>query len=302
MADYRSACSAVGCEYTGESDSNLYFSHLGFEFYCRKVSFPPSNLNTDKLINQEDKQGYIKAKLSKIHGGKYAYDNMVYTSCRDYIIVTCKEHGDFKVLYTNHLKGRGCKFCAGDLKSSMFRKSSSEFIEQAKQVHGNRYDYSKVVYHNNRKQVIIGCEVHGEFLQAPVVHLRAGCPKCGDLEATKKKLAKGVCGFSRSSYSATTDNSYLYLIRISKGLEVFYKVGITKDLQARFKGLCSKTGYAISFLFFKEFDASSAFYLEKELHKQFKQFKITPSLKFSGYTECFSKVSIKDFLETCRKY
>lgn len=43
MADYRSACSAVGYEYTGESDSNLYFSHLSFEFYCRRVSIDIKN-------------------------------------------------------------------------------------------------------------------------------------------------------------------------------------------------------------------------------------------------------------------
>lgn len=302
MVDYKSACSENGYEYTGESESVLYFSHLGFEFYCRKVSFPPKNLNVDKLINQEDKHGYIKAKLSKIHDGKYTYENMVYVSCRDYITVTCKVHGDFNILYTNHLQGRGCRLCTHDKLRSVYKKSTENFISQAIEVHGDLYDYSKVVYENNATPVVIGCKVHGVFSQRPSVHLRSGCPKCGDLVATQKKLEKGICGFSRTSYSEATKESYIYLARFSKGSEVFYKIGISKDLNNRFKDLFGDTGYVVSFLFFKKFNSSCAFYLEKELHKKFKQFKLVPSLKFSGYTECFSEINITDFLEVCRKY
>lgn len=38
-----------------------------------------------------------------------------------------------------------------------------EFIEKAKKVHGNKYDYSKVDYVNNRTKVCIICPEHGKF-------------------------------------------------------------------------------------------------------------------------------------------
>ena len=55
-----------------------------------------------------------------------------------------------------------------------------EFINKAKEVHGDKYDYTKVVYENNLKEVIIICKEHGDFLQLPKTHKRGnGCNNCG---------------------------------------------------------------------------------------------------------------------------
>lgn len=55
-----------------------------------------------------------------------------------------------------------------------------EFIAKSKVVHGNRYDYSKVVYKNSKTKVIIVCPEHGEFEQKPEKHWSGqGCPVCG---------------------------------------------------------------------------------------------------------------------------
>jgi len=54
---------------------------------------------------------------------------------------------------------------------NMKRKTTQEFIEQAKKVHKNLYDYSKVRYINNQTKVVIICKIHGQFLQAPSHHL-----------------------------------------------------------------------------------------------------------------------------------
>lgn len=59
------------------------------------------------------------------------------------------------------------------------RKTTEEFIEQAKKVHGDKYDYSKVEYINDTIKVCIICPIHGEFYQTPSNHLRhRGCKKC----------------------------------------------------------------------------------------------------------------------------
>ena len=69
--------------------------------------------------------------------------------------------------------------------------STPEFIEKAKEVHGDKYDYSKVDYKGNKEKVIINCPVHGDFLQAPQSHIsqKAGCPKCsGKAEWTDDEI------------------------------------------------------------------------------------------------------------------
>jgi len=56
---------------------------------------------------------------------------------------------------------------------------NDRFVEKARQLHGNRYDYSKVTYINAKTKVIILCEYHGEFEQTPTNHLsNFNCQKC----------------------------------------------------------------------------------------------------------------------------
>ena len=60
------------------------------------------------------------------------------------------------------------------------RLTKEEFIEKARQVHGDKYDYSKVEYKNNKTKICIVCPIHGEFWQRPNDHLNGrGCDKCG---------------------------------------------------------------------------------------------------------------------------
>lgn len=62
----------------------------------------------------------------------------------------------------------------------MRKKTTEEFIQKAREIHGNKYGYSKVKYINNKEKVCIICPTHGEFWQIADSHLGGqGCPKCG---------------------------------------------------------------------------------------------------------------------------
>ena len=61
-------------------------------------------------------------------------------------------------------------------------KDFNIYIEKAKLVHNNFYDYSKSVYNGYKKKIIIICPIHGDFLQTPDNHIHGhGCPKCGNV-------------------------------------------------------------------------------------------------------------------------
>ena len=63
------------------------------------------------------------------------------------------------------------------------KKTTEQFIEEARKVHGNKYNYSKVQYVNNCTKVCIICPEHGEFWQQPNSHLNGnGCPECAGLK------------------------------------------------------------------------------------------------------------------------
>ena len=62
------------------------------------------------------------------------------------------------------------------------KQTREEFIEKAKIIHGNKYDYSQVVYVNSLTNVKILCKECGNiFKQRPGDHInkKYGCPKCG---------------------------------------------------------------------------------------------------------------------------
>ena len=119
-------------------------------------------------------------RCNKIHNFKYDYTNVVYKGSKSKINIICKIHGTFSQKASNHINlNQGCPKCADVLLSN-----TDEFIEKSVKIHGNLYDYSKVIYINAKTDVEIVCKKHGLFSQSPTKHLMSqGCPIC--------KLSKG---------------------------------------------------------------------------------------------------------------
>ena len=136
---------------------------------CPKCS-PTLKLNKDVFIENSNKK----------HNGKYDYSKVKYINNRTKVCIICPEHGEFWQTPSNHMYGYGCAKCANSLNAENHTSNTDIFIEKAKLMHLNKYDYSKVKYINNRTKVCIICPEHGEFWQTPDAHLsNKGCPKCG---------------------------------------------------------------------------------------------------------------------------
>ena len=85
--------------------------------------------------------------------------------------------------------------------------TKQEFIKRSIEVHRNKYNYSKVIYKNNRTKVIITCSEHGKFLQTPEKHFsrKQGCPKCrklttDDFIRKAKKIHGNKYDYSKTIY------------------------------------------------------------------------------------------------------
>ena len=121
---------------------------------------------------------FIKSARQK-HGNKYDYSKVDYVNSRTKVCVICPEHGEFWVRPSNHLNGSGCRKCANEKRAIKKRLTLDSFLERAMEVHGKKYDYSKVEYVNNSTKVCIICPEHGEFWQTPQNHLKgSGCTLC----------------------------------------------------------------------------------------------------------------------------
>ena len=143
-----------------------------------------------------------KSKL--IHGDRYNYSKVNYVNNSTKVCIICPVHGEFWQLPKNHLRGQNCPKCSG-----RFCTDTEYFIEKAKKVHGNKYDYSKVNYINNKTKVCIICTEHGEFWQTPQDHLQnKGCPICG-IDNMKKSKTYSCDEFIKLS-NKIHNNKYKY--------------------------------------------------------------------------------------------
>lgn len=139
-----------------------------------------SRLNSENFIE----------KAKEIHGDKYLYNKVVYTGSKEKVEIVCPIHGSFWVTPMHHVHRKvGCSACYGNK-----TKTTEEFINKANEVHKGKYNYSNVVYKNNRTKVCIICPEHGEFWQIPYDHLRGiGCSKCyHKMMGVKQTLTKEI--------------------------------------------------------------------------------------------------------------
>ena len=129
---------------------------------------------------------FIK-KAHQIHGYKYNYSKVEYIDSLTKVCIICPKHGEFWQTPNNHVGNKCiCLECAKEELSKRNTKTTEEFIREARQVHGDKYDYQKTKYVNSKVKVCIICPKHGEFWTNPVHFLQGhGCPTCNESKLEK---------------------------------------------------------------------------------------------------------------------
>jgi protein-arginine kinase activator protein McsA len=134
-------------------------------------------LTTDQFIERSQ----------SMHGDRYDYAQSVYVNAKTKVKFNCAIHGMFLQTPNVHLAGQGCPSCSFDKK----RCTIQEFIEKARQVHGDIYNYSESIYLTTHTKLTIVCPMHGTFNQQPSNHLSGqGCPVCSDTKLTINQFVK----------------------------------------------------------------------------------------------------------------
>lgn len=172
-SNYRNARSkiAITCPLHGDFLQTVY-EHLSGGG-CRKCA--NQKISKSKSLNL---QTFIDRSI-KVHGDLYDYSKSVYIGTASRIEIVCKKHGSFWQVASNHMIGCGCRLCKAESISHALRGNRESFIQSAKKIHGEMYDYSKVVYTTAIKKVEIICGNHGSFFQSPNAHLSGkGCSRC----------------------------------------------------------------------------------------------------------------------------
>ncbi len=153
-------------------------NHIANKQGCKKCAH-----DRFRIEYRKDLDHFIE-RATKTHGLTYDYSKSVYIDNKTDIEIICSLHGSFWQIPNNHCGGQGCYEC-GKKKLSIIRLDTKEsFIEKARVLHGDKYEYSLVEYVDCKTPIKLVCPVHGEFYQKPMHHLRgSGCQSCSKVES-----------------------------------------------------------------------------------------------------------------------
>lgn len=125
----------------------------------------------------------------KTHGTRYGYANAFYLGANKKLEIVCNAHGVFWQTASSHLRGAGCPKCKTVTLRKAFKKTTAQFIQEARSVHGDRYDYSQADYTSAKTKITIICKAHGAFEQDAGTHLQGfNCPECGNEARRRGRL------------------------------------------------------------------------------------------------------------------
>ena len=157
---------------------------------------PKNNYNKKKWTIEDFKKSFNE--VNQTLNNQYVCSFEEYVNQSTLITFHCTKCGEsFKRKPTVFLyQNSTCIYCNGSSRNRKY--STKEWVELAKRIHNNKYDYSKSEYQTTDKKVCIIChevdefgEEHGEFWVTPHSHtgnMHSGCPRCAKKYSDTKRF------------------------------------------------------------------------------------------------------------------
>jgi len=246
---------------------------------CNKCKLEKSKYNNKELFIQES---------TKLFGDITDYSKVGEISASKNVNLRCTVHDHyFNLIVSNRLGGQKCPKCAEENYSLLRKKSTEQFINEAKEIYGDLHDYTDTVYTGCRRELEVRCKKHDfKFKAYPNSYLDGyTCFKCRH-ETTGYK---GRHHHTKEGYTylANGRTTYLYLIKCSIDDEEFYKIGKTfRSMKERFTKTNMPYNYEVISIY--NGSADKIWDLEEKLHKKYKKYKYKVKILFDGYSECYN--------------
>lgn len=136
---------------------------------------------------------HIIEEFKKTHKNTYDYSKVKYKNIDSHVEIICETHGIFLQTPWQHIKGSGCPKCIGR------NKNKDEILLEFRQIHADKYDYSKVDFKQVTQKVKIHCNEHGFFFSNPFkTYFRSRLSKMWWYSSIYSR--RGYSGFHKSSW------------------------------------------------------------------------------------------------------
>lgn len=128
-------------------------------------------------------------------------------------------------------------------RQDLIQRNKNHFLQTAREIHKNKYDYSLVLFKNSVDKVTIICPLHGKFIQSPIAHTlqKQGCPKCAHNNRVSSRKRKTTTEFIAE---ASLIHKYKYDYSTTQYINIKTKVNIicythgsfTQEAKAHLRG------------------------------------------------------------------
>lgn len=241
-------------------------------------------------VCSNEKLSYKKSSKSKellerfrtVHGDRYDYSfKSDRTRMKDKVEITCKIHGVFEQSPDSHARGNNCPKCVGGVV-----KTNMDFMQDVSEDMLSKYDYSLIGEFTGYATILdILCKsCDTVFKQSARYHMNgSGCQECNKTRGWRRTEWINWC--NNRKYKSV----FVYLIKLKSDSELFYKIGITNNMERRFNNK-NRMPYDFEYIDYIEFtDFAKSYDCENKLKRCIRGFSYTPEKTFKGVSECFSE-------------
>lgn len=201
-----------------------------------------SNMRSKDIVSKEE----FLIRSSNKFNNKYSYDLSTFNGyTKNKITIICPIHGEHLNTPVSHMISRtGCPKCGNEQKNKSKTKNYDFIISQLHEKHNHSYEYpeyNRATYKNKRSKIDIICKTHGKFTKTTQKHLSGqACWSCKLEQLIRDGLLVG--GYSDELFvekpELKNEPAYLYYLSINNGQ--YYKIGISKKPESRYKSIISK--------------------------------------------------------------
>ena len=153
--------------------------HYESKYGCRDCSIDA------RTSSRTFSQSHVIELFKEVHGDRYDYSLVDYKNMLSPVTIKCNIHGPFQMNPSKHIYHKQqCRECAYIERIDSRKVSFQEFLSRVKSVHGDKYDYSAIVWDNNintaHDNISIKCnDCENIFPQTPQAHMSgSGCGVC----------------------------------------------------------------------------------------------------------------------------
>jgi len=168
-------------------------------------------------LREERRDNFIRSATERYQGA-YDYSQIDFVDSKTPVELNCETHGNFRVRPAAHLNGQHCRSCKKLANAASNReKTTAIFVNKARLVHGDIFDYSRATEIDESGRCVIICPNHGAFWQFRGNHLEGrGCQLCSN-EARTTTVAEFIERARAVHGDATFDYSRVEQFKSTQG-------------------------------------------------------------------------------------